>query len=87
LELISRIAWVGVFIHAGVLLFTLYEPLLEGAIALLIVTAAVAGFLMHPRRDVFYVRTSVRLIDVDRNQTLEHDFLAIRVEVVRLFVF
>jgi hypothetical protein len=86
LELISRIAWVGVFI-AGVLLFTPYEPLLEGVIALLIVAAAVAGFLMHPRRDVFYVRTSVRLIDVDRNQTLEHDFLAIRVEVVRLFVF
>jgi len=63
LELISRVAFVGVLVLAGVLLFTLYEPFLEGVIALVIIAAAVAGFLMHPRREVFYVRTSVQLID------------------------
>ncbi len=71
---------------AALLLFTPSEAYLEGAIALGIVTAAVVGFLMHPRREVFYVRTSVRLIDADRNRALEHDFLAVRVQLVRLWL-
>ena len=70
MELISRVVFVGVLVLPGVLLFTLYEPFLEGVITLVIVAAAVAGFLMHPRREVFYIRTSVRLIDADRNQAL-----------------
>ena len=68
------------------MLFTPYEPFLEGVIALIIIATAVAGFLMHPRREVFYVRTSVRLIDANRNQALEQDFLAVRVEPVRLWL-
>ena len=71
---------------AGVLLFTPYEAFLEGAIALAIVVAAIVGSLMHPRREVFYVRTAVRLIDADRRQALEHDFLAVKVELVRLWL-
>ncbi|PYU25267.1 MAG: hypothetical protein DMG30_05915 [Acidobacteria bacterium] len=45
---------------AALLLFTPYEAYLEGILALGIVTGAVVGFLMHPRREVFYVRTTVR---------------------------
>jgi len=86
LELISRIALVGLFILAGVLLLSPYEPWLEGAIAIIMVAAAVAGFLMHPRREVFYVRTSVQLTDLDRNRALERDFLAVKVELVRLWL-
>jgi hypothetical protein len=71
---------------AGVLLFTPYEAFLEGVLALAIIVAAVVGFVMHPRREVFYVRTAVRLIDPDRRQALEHDLLAVRVELVRLWV-
>jgi hypothetical protein len=85
LELISRL-FVGVLVLAGVLLFTPYEPFLEGVIALVIIAAAAAGFVMHPRREVFYVRTSVRLIDADRNQALEQDFLAVKVELARLWL-
>jgi len=81
-----RPALVVVAIVAGVLLFTPYEAFLEGAIALAIVVAAVVGFLMQPRREVFYVRTSVQLIDADRRQALEHDLLAVRVELVRLWL-
>ncbi len=77
---------IAVVILAGVFLLTPYEAFLEGSIAGLIVAAAVAGFIMHPRKDVFYVRTIVRLIDVDRNQALEHDFLAVRVELARLWL-
>ena len=86
MELISRVVFVGVLILAGVLLFTPYEPFLEGVVALVIIAAGAAGFLMHPRREVFYVRTSLRLIDADRNQALEHDFLAVKVELVRLWL-
>ena len=77
---------VVVTILAAVLLFTPYEAFLEGVIALAIVVAAVVGFLMHPRREVFNVRTAVHLIDPDRRQALEHDFLAVRVELARLWL-
>jgi len=71
---------------AGVLLFTPLEAVLEGGIAFAMVVGVTTGFLMHPRRDVFYVRTTVRLVDPDRKQFLEHDFLAVRVELVRLWL-
>ncbi|MGC1415646.1 MAG: hypothetical protein WA817_10210 [Candidatus Acidiferrum sp.] len=77
---------VVVTILAAVFLFTPYEVFLEGGMALAIVLAAVVGFLMHPRREVYYVRTAVRLIDPDRRPLLEHDFLAVRVELVRLWL-
>ena len=85
---LSRAALVVAIVagFAGVLLFTPYEAFLEGVLALAIIIAAVVGFLMHPRREVFYVRTAVRLTDPDRRQALEHDLLAVRVELVRLWV-
>jgi hypothetical protein len=79
-----------IFVIAGVavvLLFTPYETYLEGALALIIVVAAVVGSLMHPRREVFYVQTAMSSIDADRNQTLERDYLAVRVELVRLWLW
>jgi hypothetical protein len=86
MEIISRAVLIGVVILAGVFLFTPFEACLEGAIAFVMVAAVVVGFLMHPRRDVFYVRTTVRLLDRERIQTLEHDFVAVRVELVRLWL-
>jgi len=71
---------------AGVLLFTPLEAVLEGSLAFVMVVGVAAGFLMHPRRDVFYVRTTVRLVNPDRQQILERDFLAVRVELVRLWL-
>jgi hypothetical protein len=86
MDLISRVVLLGVVVLAGVLLFTPYEAFLEGLIALAIVAAAVVGFLMHPRREVFYVRTTVRLINPDRNRVLERDLLAVKVELARLWL-
>jgi uncharacterized membrane-anchored protein len=86
LELIFRALIVVVVVLAGVLLFSPYEAVLEGFVALLIVAAVVVGFLMYPRRDVFYVRTTVRLIRPDRNRALEHDFVAVKVELARLWL-
>ncbi len=86
MELISRALLLGVVVIAGVLLFSPYEAFLEGLIALVIVAAVVVGFLMYPRREVFYVRTAIRLIRPERNRALEHDLLAVRVELARLWL-
>src|SRR5277367_5775615 len=86
MEEISRILLIGVAMLAAVLLFTPYESFLEGVVAFAIVAAVVLGFFLHPRREVFYVRTTVRLSEPDGNQALEHDFLAIKVELVRLWL-
>jgi hypothetical protein len=86
MEIISRAVLLGIVVLAGVLLFTPFEAFLEGLIALAILTAAVIGFLMYPRREVFYVRTSVQLIASDRSHGVEKDLLAVRVELARLWV-
>ena len=86
MELISKALLLGVVVLAGVLLFNPYEAFLEGFIALVIVAAVVVGFLMYPCREVFYVRTTIRLIRSDRNRALEHDLLAVRVELARLWL-
>ena len=83
---LARLALAGVVVIAAVLLFTPYEAVFEGVIAFVMVAAVAAGFLIHPRREVFYVRTAVPLLDADRNRLLEHDFLAVKVELVRLWL-
>lgn len=77
---------VVVAILAAVLLFTPYEAVLEGVLAFGMVAAVLAGFLMRQKKEVYYVRTSVALIDADRNRFLEHDLLAVKVELVRLWL-
>jgi len=86
MELISRVLILGLVILAAVLLFTPYEAVLEVILAVAIVAAVGFGFMLRSRRDIFYVRTSVRLIDADRNQALEHDYLAVKVELTRLWL-
>jgi hypothetical protein len=84
-----ELAWpvlVVVVVLAAALLFTPYKAVLEGVIASVMVTAVAAGFLMHPRREVFYVRTAIPLIDPARNKLLERDLLAVRVELARLWL-
>jgi hypothetical protein len=76
----------AVCVIAFVLLFTPYEAILEGTLAFFLVAAVVFGFLLHPRREVFYVRTAVQLSDPDGNHMLEHDLVVIKVELVRLWL-
>jgi hypothetical protein len=86
MEVITKIVLVGAILLAGGLLFTPYEAVLEGIIAILFIAAVVLGFLLHPRKAVFYLRTAVRLTDPDGNQALEYEYLAVRVELVRLWL-
>ena len=86
MELISRALLLILVVLAAVLLLSPYEAWLEGAVALVIVGTVVVGFLMHPRKEIFYVRTSIQVIDRNRNPFLEHDFLAVKVELARLWL-
>ena len=86
MELMFRPTILLVAILAGILLFTPYEAFLEGIIAVAIVMAAVAGSLMHPRREVYYVQISMPSTDPSRRHALEQDFLAVKVELVRLWL-
>lgn len=86
MEEISRILFLGVAILAAVLLFTPYESGLEGVLALAIVAAVLLGFFLHPRKEVYYVRTTRFLRDPRCNLALEHDYLAVKVELARLWL-
>ncbi|MGD0909896.1 MAG: hypothetical protein ABSA96_20115, partial [Candidatus Acidiferrales bacterium] len=54
MELLVPVLFV-VALVAGVSLFTPYEAFVEVSVALAIVLAVVVGFLIHPRRDIYYV--------------------------------
>jgi hypothetical protein len=55
-------------------------------VALAFVAAVLLGFLLHPRKEVFHVRTTRQLRDPDRNPILEHDYLAVKAELTRLWL-
>lgn len=86
MELISRALLLCAFVLAGVLLFTPYEAWLEGVVAALIVGAVVLGFLMYPRKEIFYVRTAVQPVIDRRSRGPEHDFIAVKVQLARLWL-
>lgn len=86
MEEISRIVFLGVAVLAAALLFTPYEAVLEGVVALSIVAAVLLGFFLHPRKEVYYVRTTRFLRDPNRNLAMEHDYLAVKVELARLWL-
>jgi hypothetical protein len=69
-----------------VLLFTPLEAYVEGVLALILVAAVVVGFSLHPKKDVYYVQTTRRLREPSGKQALEKDFVAVKVELVRLWV-
>jgi hypothetical protein len=77
---------VGVAVVVAALLLPLYEPVVAGLGASAGVGLVAGGFLLHPRRDIFYVRTSVWRADLDGNLSLEHDQLAIKIELARLWL-
>ncbi len=61
MELIWRTVLLGAWIVAGAITFYSGEAVLEGVLAIILVGAVLLGFLLHPRKEVFYVRTAVQL--------------------------
>jgi hypothetical protein len=77
---------VALYVLALAFLFTPVESILEVTIALGLVVAAIVGFALHPSKEVYYVRTSRHLYDSNGEEQVEYDFIAVRVELVRLWL-
>lgn len=77
---------VGAAVFTFALLFPSLEPAAEALAAIGFVTAVAYGFVLHPHKDVFYIRTTTSTRDVDRNLMIGHDQLAVRVETARLWL-
>lgn len=81
-----RIFAIGATIVALTVLVPGYESLLEALAAIAFVAMIAFGFALHPRKDVFYIRTSMHSRDLDSNLLVEHDQMAVRVEPARLWL-
>jgi hypothetical protein len=81
-----QIFLIGAAAVVAALFLPRYEPVIEGAGTVAIVAVVAFGFSLRPRRDVFYVRTTVKFTDLDRNLSVEHDQIAVRVEMARLWL-
>jgi hypothetical protein len=77
---------VGTLAAITVFFLSAIESSLAGIAAILIVAAVIAGFCLPPRRDVFYLRTTVQVPDPDYAVVVEHDRLAVRVEMALLWL-
>jgi hypothetical protein len=77
---------VGAAVLTFALFFPALEPAAEALAAIAFISAVAYGFAMHPRKEVFYVRTTTIRRDVDRDLSVEHDQLAVRVETSRLWL-
>lgn len=81
-----RILLVGAVVFGFVFFLPSFEPVGEAVAAIAFIGAVAYGFALHPRRDVFYVRTTTSSPDLDRNVLIDHDQLAVRVETARLWL-
>lgn len=76
----------GVAVLVAGLLLPTYEAILAGLAAIAMVAVVVAGFLLRPRKEVFYLRTTLVVSEPDFPLSVEHDRVAVRVELARLWL-
>ena len=75
----------GFAVLVVILLLPLYERMIAASAAILVVSLVAWGFLLRPKREVFYLHTKTwRPFDNEVFQ--EHDCVAVRLEVVRLWL-
>jgi hypothetical protein len=77
---------VGIAVLVAALLLPSYEPVLAGIAAVVMVAVVAAGFLFRPRKDMFYLRTTLVTSEPDYPLSVEHDRIAVRVELARLWL-
>ena len=83
---ILRVCFLGLGLLAVMLLFTPYEAVLETMLAIAFVAAVIAGFAMRQTKDVYYLKTRTLRWRIGQAPTSEHDYVAIRLELVRLWL-
>lgn len=81
-----QIFGIGVAVLAAALLFQSYERILAGVATSLMMAAVVAGFLLRPRKNVFYLRTTLVVSEPDFPLSVEHERVAIKIELARLWL-
>jgi len=82
---------VQIFVSGAVVLLLFlflpfYESVIAGTAATLTVAMVIFGFLLRPRKDMFYVDTRLQVREPDNIESIEHDLLAVRLEVARLWL-
>jgi hypothetical protein len=77
---------VGVAVLIAVLLLPSYEAILAGLAAIALVAVVVVGFLLRPRKEIFYLPTTLVISEPDFPISVEHDRVAVRVELARLWL-
>jgi hypothetical protein len=81
-----QIFGVGMVVLVAALLLPSYEPILAGLAATVMVAVVVLGFLFRPGKDMFYLHTTLVVSEPDYPLAVEHDRIAIRVELARLWL-
>jgi hypothetical protein len=81
-----QIFLVGTLGAVALFSFHAYESALAGIAAIATVAAVIVGFWLHPRKEVFYLRTTFEVPDRDYSLVVEHEQLAVRVELARLWL-
>jgi hypothetical protein len=76
----------GVAVLVAALLLPSYEAILAGLAAIAMVAVVVVGFLLRPRKEMFYLRTTLVVSEPDFLLSVEHDRVAVRVELARLWL-
>jgi hypothetical protein len=81
-----QIFLIGIMGAAALFSIHAYESTLAGIGAVAIILAVVVGFCLQPRKEVFVLRTTTKVPDPDYPVTVEHDQIAVRVELARLWL-
>ena len=77
---------IGTAAAIAAFLLPAYESYLAGLAAIILLAAVVAGFVLRPRREVFYLRTTLVTREGHHALSVERDRLGIRVELARLWL-
>jgi hypothetical protein len=77
---------IGVAVLLAALLLPSYEAVLAGVTAVAMLAVIIAGFVLRPRKEVFCLRTTQVLPEPDQLISVEHDLIAVRVELARLWL-
>jgi hypothetical protein len=81
-----KIVLILVACYSFSLLLTPLAPVVEAAVALTLVATALVGFSLHPKKEVYYVQTTRHLREPSGKKALEKDFIAVKIELVRLWI-
>ncbi len=63
-----------------------WEFVIAGIVSSLLIATVMAGFFLRPKKEVFILRTNVFVVDDEDDVLIEHDRIAVRVEVARLWL-